>query len=57
MVPDQGDHLSLRKTRKLLSQTIKATLACVGIEEDRSLAIELALFDLETSSGSVRTGV
>jgi len=52
-----GDHLSLRKIRGLLARTIRATLACVDVREDRSRTVALALLDLDISSGVERTGV
>jgi len=48
-----GDHISLRRVRGLLAQTIRATLGCIDINEDRSKTIQLALLDLDQSSARV----
>lgn len=56
--PKQGDHLSLRKVRGLLATAIRATLACVGTEENEACdTVRFALVDLDRSTSKSRSGV
>lgn len=55
---EQGDHLSLRKVRGLLAKTIRATLACVGREENEAPdVIRFALVDLDLTTSPAQSGV